>query len=52
VLIQREQLKLEQAKLAIAGIDKIDKQLDKEVTRFDAIDIAQPSDLKASATGI
>ena len=52
VLIQKEQLKLEQAKLAVAGMDKIDKELDKEAARFDAIDVAQPSDLKASATGI
>lgn len=55
LLLQREQLAIEKAKLAMTGlkeVEKTERELDKQAMRFDAIDIAQPSDLKASPSGL
>ena len=55
LLLQREQLAIEKAKLAMAGlkeVEKTERELDKQAMRFDALDVAQPSDFKASPTGL
>lgn len=56
LIIQREQLELEKAKLQIAGVEVMsdinNKMFDREATRFDAVDSAQPSDMKAPASGM
>ena len=55
LLLQREQIQIEKAKLALSGlrdVEKTERELDKQAMEFDALDIAQPSDLKASPSGL